>query len=169
MKKKNSRSGWYFLGIVLSLYIILFLFAPSYLPQSLYTSFRIAENIVPVFILVFAIMVLFEYFMTPESIKEHLSKSSGLKRWCIAVAAGILSSGPIYMWYPVLKQMKNKGVSYGFLATFLYNRAVKLPLLPIMVIYFGIEYTAILAFVMIMISLVQGFIFEKLEDAGFLI
>ena len=167
-KKKKSRSAWYFLGIVVSLYIILALSAPSYLLPSLYSTLSIAETIAPVFIFVFAIMALFEYFMTPEAIKNHLSRSSGIRRWLISVVAGILSSGPVYAWYPMLGQMKNKGVSYGFIATFLYNRAVKIPLLPMMIVYFGVTYTAVLTLVMVVFSLLQGLIFEKLEDLNLL-
>lgn len=113
-------------------------------------------------------MVALEYFVSPENVRKYLGKSAGLKRWLIAVAGGIISTGPIYMWYPMLRQLRKKGVKYGFIATFLYNRAVKPPLIPMIILYFGLKYTVVLTIVMIIISIVQGIIFEKIEGGGFL-
>ena len=41
------------------------------------------------------------------------------------------------------------------------NRAVKIPLLPMLIVYFGLTYSIILMIVMILISLVQGITTEK--------
>lgn len=94
--------------------------------------------------------------------------SSGFTRWLIAVGGGIISTGPIYMWYPMLKELKREEVQYGFIATFLYNRAIKPPLIPMMIAYFGWKYTVVLAVVMATISVIQGIMFEKIEGGGFL-
>ena len=108
-------------------------------------------------------MVGFEYFLSEEKIKKYLSASSGIKRWIIVVAGGLISSGPIYMWYPILANLKKKGVGFGLIATFIYSRAIKLPLLPIMIYYFGLKYTFILTIVLIFMSVAQGKIIEKIE------
>jgi uncharacterized membrane protein YraQ (UPF0718 family) len=113
-------------------------------------------------------MVITNYFITPEMIKKHIGASSGVRRWFYAVVGGILSSGPIYFWYPLLKQLKSHGVSYGFIATFLYNRAVKIPLIPLMAVYFGIPFVIVLSVVMVMVSILQGMIFERLEGGNLL-
>ncbi len=96
-------------------------------------------------------------------VNKHLSKSSGMKRWFIAILGGLISTGPIYMWFPMLREMKDNGVSYGFIACFLYNRAVKPPLIPVMIFYFGLKFTLVLGFVMIFMSIIQGILFEKME------
>ena len=66
----------------------------------------------------------------------------------------------------MLKELKERGVNYGFISTFLYNRAIKPALIPLMIYYFGLNFTIILTFVMIVMSVIQGFIFEKLEEGG---
>jgi len=77
---------------------------------------------------------------------------------------GILSHGPIYVWYPLLKDLKEHGMRTGLVTVFLYNRAIKIPLLPIMIFYFGISFVIILSIYMIIASIFQGKIIEILED-----
>jgi len=167
-KSERSYAGWYFLLTIIALYLITgFLKINAILP-SLRFSLRIIKNIIPVFIVVFAIMVALNYLINPESVRRYLGKSAGFKKWLIAVVGGIISTGPIYMWYPMLKELKNKGVKYGFIATFLYNRAIKPALIPMIILYFGLKYTVVLTIVMAIISVIQGIIFEKIEGGGYL-
>ena len=160
---EKSYIGWYFLLVVIILYLVtIFLKFDAILP-SLNFSLKILISVIPIFILVFIIMIVVNYYITPKSVNKYLGKSSGLKRWVIAIIGGIISTGPIYMWYPMLKELKKKGVNYGFIATFLYNRAIKLPLIPMIIFYFGLKYTIILMIVMILFSILQGMIIEKME------
>ena len=65
--------------------------------------------------------------------------------------------GPIYAWYPLLKDLRKKGAANTFFAIFLGNRAVKPFLLPIMISYFGWIYVVILTFLTITGSVAAGF------------
>lgn len=161
---EQSYSGVYFLLSVILLYAIIGIFKTESLLPSLMFSFLIFKNVIPVLVLIFALMSAVNYYVSPESISKHIGKSSGYKKWVFAILGGIISTGPIYMWYPILKELKKQGVGYGFIATFIYNRAIKLPLLPIMLLYFSVKFIAVLTMVMIIASLIIGFIFEKIED-----
>ncbi len=124
----------------------------------------IIVKVLPVFFLVFVLMLLVNYFISPKTVIRHFHKGSGLRGWLIMVVGGILSSGPIYMWYPLLADLKKRGVKQGFIATFLYNRAIKLPLMPLFLIYFDFNLLAILTIVMIVFSVIQGLLINYLED-----
>jgi len=63
-------------------------------------------------------------------------REKGIKKWIFVIIGGVLSTGAIYMWYPFLADLKDKGLNYGLISCFLYNRAIKIPLLPLMVFYF---------------------------------
>jgi len=167
-KSEKSQAGIWFLLIVIAIYLITALFKPTAIFPSIMFSLAILKRIIFIFILVFIIMVIMNYLITPDIVSKYLGSSSGLKRWLIAVLGGIISTGPIYMWYPMLKQLKEKGISHGFIATFLYNRAVKPALIPMIILYFGLAYTIILTIIMIIMSVIQGMIFEKLEGGGYL-
>ena len=131
-KTEKSYAGWYFLLTVVILYVIIGLFKIEVILPALKFSLKIVKNIIPVFLVIFALMVAFNFFISPYTVRKYLGKSSGFTRWLIAVGGGIISTGPIYMWYPMLKELKKEGVQYGFIATFLYNRAIKPPLIPVM-------------------------------------
>ena len=161
---EQSYSGVYFLLGILALYTLIGIFRIESILPSLTFSLTIFKNIIPILVLIFVIMTAVNYYASPESISRHIGKSSGYKKWVFAILGGIISTGPIYMWYPMLKELKKQGVGYGFIATFIYNRAIKLPLLPIMLLYFSVQFIVVLIFVMILASLIIGFIFEKIED-----
>jgi uncharacterized membrane protein YraQ (UPF0718 family) len=107
-------------------------------------------------------MVITNYFVKHKTLVKYMGKKSGIKGWFISIVAGIISTGPIYMWYPLLSELEEQGVRKGLIAAFLYNRAIKIPLLPMIIVYFGLLFTVVLTIVMMIISVVQGLIIEKL-------
>ena len=162
--KLNQISGsWYFFLIMILVYFFFFIFRKDLFFSSSSFFYNILLKIIPIFIFVFILMAITNYFITPKFIMKHF-KEKGIKKWFFVIIGGILSTGPIYMWYPLLSDLKDKGLSYGFLACFLYNRAIKIPLLPIAVFYFGWKYILVLSFVMIFISIIQGMIINKLME-----
>ena len=103
------------------------------------------------------------YFVSPKAVSKHVGKGSGVKGWSLAVLAGILIHGPIYVWYPLLKELRDKGMRSGLVAVFLYNRAIKIPLLPLMVFYFGTVFVAVLSMYMVIASIFEGKVIEMIE------
>jgi uncharacterized membrane protein YraQ (UPF0718 family) len=160
MKGKRGRmvlrSGLVFLAIVIGLYIGSYALDSTATWQALQTSGSILYGILPVLALVIAMMVLVNYLLKPKQVARHLGAKSGAKGWLLASLAGIISHGPIYVWYPLLQELQDKGMRPGLSATFLYNRAVKIPLLPVMIYYFGVTYVAVLMTAMMAASLLEG-------------
>lgn len=159
-KLRQISKSWYFLLIVVLFYLLLFIFKQNLFFSSLDFLFSILLKIIPIFVLVFILMAMANYFITPKIVMKHL-KEKKIKKWFFVIIGGILSTGPIYMWYPLLADLKSKGLSYGLIACFLYNRAIKIPLLPIAIFYFGWKYIIILSFVIVFISVLQGIIIDK--------
>jgi len=164
MTTEKSYAGWYFLLIVVGIYIVTAIFDLTKIISALDQFQIIILKIIPVFLLVFVLMALTNYFITPKMLVKYMGKKSGLKGWIISIIAGIISTGPIYLWYPLLNDLQKQGARNGLIATFLYNRAIKIPLLPILIFYFGLTYSIILMIVMIIISIFQGIIIEKLME-----
>jgi len=162
-KLKQLPGAWYFLGTIIFIYILFLIFNYETYLDSLEFFNQIILKIIPIFIIVFILMSLSNYLITPKFIIKHL-KNKGLKKWFFVILGGILSSGPIYMWYPFLADLKNKGLNYGLIACFLYNRAIKIPLLPLAIIYFSWQYIIILTLVMVIISVIQGILIDKFME-----
>jgi hypothetical protein len=163
MKKINIPKPWYFLIIVLVAYAILFFYSQTNFYSALSFFGNIVLKIIPIIILVFVLMIFSNYFITPEFVLKHI-KERGIRKWFYVIIGGILSSGPIYMWYPLLADLKHKGLNYGLIACFLYNRAIKIPLLPLAVLYFGWKYVIVLSFVMVAMSVIQGVLIDRVME-----
>lgn len=162
MTTEKSYTGWYFLFIIIIIYLITAIVSLPTLTSALTKSGKIFMDVIPILLLIFILMVLTNYFVKTKSLIKHMGEGSGIKGWIIAVITGILSLGPIYMWYPLLNDLQKQGVRNGLIATFLYNRAVKIPLLPLLITYFGLTYSIVLMTIMIFISIIQGITTEKI-------
>jgi len=162
-KQKKSKSGTIMFTVVSTLYIVLYFFNADKIVASLFASLKVLEMIAPILLIVFFLMALLNTFIDEKSIAKHLGKESGAKGWFIALFGGILSHGPGYIWYPMLQELRNKGALDGLVVAFLYARAIKLPWLPLMISYFGISFTIVLSFYIILGAFIQGIIANRLK------
>lgn len=161
---EKSLAGWYFLSAVIISYLIIYFTRQELISPALKMVYNISLKIIPVIVLIFILMALINYFVKPKPLVKYLGKESGLKGWLVAIGTGILSTGPIYMWYPLLSDLKQKGMRNALIATFLYNRAIKPALLPLMIVYFGAMFVCVLTIVMVFASVAEGWIVEKLLE-----
>jgi len=162
---KKISGEWYFLSAVLLLYVIILLVNHDLFSRSIGFFLAIFWQILPIFVLVFALMVVSNIIINQKIITKYFKKP-GIKKWVFVIVAGILSTGPIYLWYPLLAELRDRGVGHGFLATFLYNRAIKIPLLPVAIFYFGVKYVFILTLMMIVFSVFQGMLIDRLVSTN---
>lgn len=164
----EKKSKWYlrrgnqFLGVIVLLYLITFLIDSEKTIETAVFSGTLLIQILPILLLVFVLMFITNLLITPRWVKAHLGKDSGPKGWLLASIGGILSVGSIYPWLTLLKDLKVKGMRPALIAVFLYNRGIKLPLLPLLIHYFGLTYTLLLASYMLIFSLLGGVLIEKL-------
>lgn len=163
MKEKDNSlifRGKYFVFFVSIVYCILLLVDPSAAVTGLSRAGRIVIRIVPVFAVVIVLTACINYLLRPQQIVRHLGENSGFKGWGVALGAGIVSHGPMYAWYPLLEDMRRQGLQDRLLVAFFYARAVKLPLLPLMVDYFGMVFTCVFSVYILGCAVLQGVIFQ---------
>jgi uncharacterized membrane protein YraQ (UPF0718 family) len=115
-----------------------------------------------VLVTVFILLLVSKLFFSPRRVVRVLGASSGYKGWIFMIIGGVLSAGPIYLWYPLLRDLRQKGTRDALIIAFLNSRAVKAPFLPIMIYYFGFSFVLILTTYMILFSVINGLIVEKL-------
>ncbi|MFO8016273.1 MAG: hypothetical protein R6U32_04160 [Candidatus Woesearchaeota archaeon] len=166
-RKGGFRRGWYFLAACIIIYAAVVLMKPEAGMRALRFFSDIILKILPVFILIFALLTLINYFVEPKKLLKYFGKESGLKGYLLSLTAGIISTGPIFMWYPLLNEMQGHGVSNGFLATFLYGRSIKPALLPLLIFYFGLAYTIILCMALAFAAIIQGIIIKFIDEKNY--
>ncbi len=158
MNIKNKKS-WYVLAFSVSIYIVLFFINQNIFWTSYNFFTKTLIKIAPIFIFIFILMVLTNRYIDNYFIVKHL-RGSLIKKWFYIIVGGILSTGPLYVWYPLLKNLKEKGLTDGEIASFLWNRSIKPAYLPIMISYFSLNYTILLTITIIITSFLQAFIVD---------
>ncbi len=161
---KIPFKGIKFLIIVLVLYIILLLSDTSHALSGLQKAASIFLSLLPLLLLIITLTAVINYFLKPKHIIKYFGKESGSKGILYAVIGGIISHGPMYAWYGMLQDMRSHGLKDGLIATFMYARAVKLPLLPFMIDLFGLLFTIIMTLYIVIASVIQGKIIDTLEE-----
>lgn len=161
--KKIEFKGTKFLFFVIIIHILIFLFDRQNSSLSLEKSYEVLLKLLPIFFMIIVITTLINYFLKPKSIMKHFGKDSGIKAWIYTVLGGIVSHGPMYVWYPMLTQLRQNGLKDGLLATFMYTRSIKIPFIPIMIDYFGVLFTVVLFIYIIIGGVLQGIIIEALS------
>ncbi len=162
-KEKKENGNWLFLVAVLLLYPVCYLIKPAQTIEALEFSLTTLVRIAPTLALVIIFMALMNYFLSPKTIAKNMGEGSGLRGYLVATVSGIISSGPIFIWYPFLEQLQKNGVKNALIATFLYSRAIKIPFIPILIAYFGLKFTVVLTVVTFATSMIQGGMIELIE------
>ncbi len=167
MKKQQDKPfafrGQYFFLAVFILYALLFLVNSQAAQPALLKSIHILVKILPVFVVVILFTALLNYFLQPRQIAGHLGRESSYMGWLWALAAGVISHGPMYAWYPLLEDLRSHGMRDEFIVVFFASRTIKIPLLPMMIDYFGLTFTLVLSFYILIGSLLQGWLFAILR------
>ena len=157
----GGRAGWWFLAVMVLIHLGLALIMPETANRARLVAWHLVKSIAPVLLLVFVLIFLSNLLLQDRWIHRFLGTSSGTRGYMLAALAGIISAGPIYVWYPLLKDMRAKGMKDSLIAVFLYNRAVKLQWLPVLMSYFGLRYTLVLTFWMVVGGMIQGLVVER--------
>jgi len=151
---------------VLAIYGILYAVNPVKVSIALTNTGSIFSHMIVPISLVIVLMLVLNLFLKPAQIVKFLGEGAGIKGVILSTVAGIISTGPVYAWYPLLKDLREKGARDSFTAIFLGNRAIKLPLLPIMISYFGWVYVVILTIFTILASICAGYAVGALVKKG---
>lgn len=148
--------------IVVSLYLVAALLDPTSASEALQLSLGVLKTILPILLVVLFIMTVINSFIQPKHISRYLGKKSGIKGWSIALIGGVFIHGPSYIWYPMLSELRTNGVKESLIIAFFYARSIKVPWLPMMAGYFGLAFTLVLTFYILVAAVVQGKLAEKI-------
>ena len=163
--RKIGSQYVFFIAVVL-VYILWAVFDLESARAGFNASVKLMLRIAPTLGVVFALLFVSSLIVDARTVARYLGEGARAGGWLLAIGAGIISAGPIYLWYPLLSDLKEKGMREALIAVFLYNRAVKIPLLPLMIQYFGVRTVAVLTIYMVAFSVLNGFLVERILKAG---
>lgn len=157
---------WIFPTCVAIVYLILLVVAPVRTGVALQAVGRILTQTALPLLLAFLMMFLLNLFITPAHVSRFMGRRAGIKGVLLSAVAGIVSMGPVFAWYPLLKALRDKGAVDFHLASFLSNRAVKPVMLPLMITYFGWRFSLIFTGVGILTALLTAVIVSLTSRTG---
>lgn len=155
-RRKRFMRFWAFPIVVIIIYGMIAIVRPEQTTAALKSSGAMLLQVTPALVVAFAVMFLLNLWIKPDHIKRFMGKGKKVRGTLLSSIAGILSTGPIYAWYPLLRNFRDKGMSDFHLALFLGCRAVKIPLMPLMAAYFGWSFTLILNMMIVLAAMLTG-------------
>ncbi len=164
-KFKKVPGGLKFLAVVLSIYVLTGIVDFDFAKIAFSRFFETFTGIFKILLIVFIVMFFVNIFVKPETIRRHLGKDSGAKGWFYAIIGSILISGPPYILFPFLGELRKHGVKDSLLIVFLNNRNIQPVFLPVMIFYFGTPFTVIISIYIILFSFVNGLIVGKILES----
>jgi len=163
-RKNTGFGGWLFLLLVLAAYGVTATLDAGMASQALGLFGKMMRTVLPALVLVLALLLATNLLLRPQWIRHNLGRDSGTRGWLVAMVGGVLATGPVYAWVALLRELREKGMRTSLVAVFLYSRGIKLPLLPLMIHYFGTAYTLVLCLYLLVFSVLTGMLIGKLEN-----
>lgn len=167
MKRKNKKTKFStkLLICTLLIYLAVAIFNFPFAREAFLGFLAMILRVAPILFAVVAIMTFTNLFLTTEKVEKYLGRNSGKKSWLYVIISGVIISGPPYVLYPLLGELKKKGMKDSLLATFLFNRNVKIPFIPVMIYYFGLPFTVIMSTYIILFSVLNGILVSKFTNS----
>jgi len=134
---KRLLRRWGFLLATAAVYLLVAVRSPEKAGAAVVASWGVLLRMAPPLAAAFVFSCLLNLFVKPARVANLMGREAGTKGVLLSTVAGVVSMGPVYAWYPLLRSLRQKGASSFHLANFLSSRAVKPYLLPVMVSYFG--------------------------------
>jgi uncharacterized membrane protein YraQ (UPF0718 family) len=166
LKKKKEYKGIKLLVFVILLYIFMAFFNLHKIVISLTKTIDIVLQVSPIFIFVILLTALINYFLKPKYLIKNFGKDSGKKGIIYALFSGIISHGPMYAWYGLIQELREKGVKDELLFIFFYARAIKIPMIPFSISVFGTPFTIIISFYILLFAYLQGKLFTLFNKSS---
>lgn len=163
-QKIKDKIGWNWLFLIFISKIFFWIWILNFpLFKIIFTDFLIFFiKLLPVLFLVYFFIFIFSFILDTKKIKNFLENWWTVKKFFFSVFWWILSSWPLYLWYPLLKDLKKKWLTDGHIASFIYARAIKIPMMFLMISYFSLKFTIIFNIILFFLAFLIWPIFNIL-------
>ena len=122
------------------------------------TFASVAVTLVTVFIFV----GLFQVWVREEFILKHLGERSGFRGLFLGALLGTAIHGPLVGVFPLLKTLLNKGARLGVVIAIVSTWAIKVPMIPLELRFFGWKFTLVRQLLLFASAFVMAPIMERL-------
>jgi len=168
MRKKQRKAlirDYIFLGATLLIAVVVLLIFPERAEAAISTSWDYLIEMMMVLPAVMVIIGLFSVWVSKEMVVKYLGKTSGIKGISLALLAGMLPTGPLYVAFPIAATLLKSGASVSNIIIFLSAWAcIKLPQELMELQFLGLKFMALRLVLTIFFVIAMGIFIERLME-----
>ena len=159
MKKFKSFLKEYPLEtIILAVAIILMILNPSKTLFGLSYALKTYLNLLPIIISVAFLMGFISEFLNKKTVSELIGRETGMKGVMIGAIFGTLMIGPSFIFYPLFKELREKGAGVNVIATTIGAWSIKLQWLPFAIPFLGLKFILLFDALILIFAILSGFV-----------
>ena len=91
-----------------------------------------------------------------------VGQESGWSGLLLAAVCGTILIGPAYIIFPLLMSLHQQGARWAVIATVLAAYTVKIPMIPLEVLFLGWKFSLVRGMLTILFAIPMGLLLEKL-------
>ena len=164
-QKKSLIRDYITMGAIIIVAVIALLFFPDKSGPVLSVSKNYFLELIMILPAIMIIIGLFSVWIPKEMVVKYMGKTSGIKGIFVAIAIGMLPTGPLYIAFPMAIALLKKGAKISNIIIFISAWAcIKLPQELVEIQFLGIEFTLLRLALTIIFVIIMGLIIEKIID-----
>ena len=164
-QKKSLIRDYITMGAIIIVAVIALLFFPDKSGPVLSVSKNYFLELIMILPAIMIIIGLFSVWIPKEMVVKYMGKTSGTKGIFVAIAIGMLPTGPLYIAFPMAIALLKKGAKISNIVIFISAWAcIKLPQELVEIQFLGIEFTLLRLALTIIFVIIMGLIIEKIID-----
>ena len=155
------RAHWIIL-LITGLYFWAYTVDPGKTWQALERGMAIFVTALPIIIAVFGLIGLTQAWISRERVSKMVGQESGWSGLLLAAVCGTILIGPAYIIFPLLMSLHQQGARWAVIATVLAAYTVKIPMIPLEVLFLGWKFSLVRGVLTLMFAIPMGLLLEKL-------
>jgi uncharacterized membrane protein YraQ (UPF0718 family) len=164
-QRKSLIRDYITMGAIIIVAVIALLFFPDKSGPVLSVSKNYFLELIMILPAIMIIIGLFSVWIPKEMVVKYMGKTSGTKGIFVAIAIGMLPTGPLYIAFPMAIALLKKGAKISNIIIFISAWAcIKLPQELVEIQFLGIEFTLLRLALTIIFVITMGIVIEKIID-----
>jgi len=164
-QKKKMVRDWIFLGITISIVVVLLTIFPDRTEPVTSTAQEYFIEMMVILPAIMVIMGIFSVFISNETVVKHLGITSGIKGIALSILIGTLPTGPLYIAFPMAATLLKKGARVSNIIVFLSAWAcIKIPQEMVELQFLGLDFMLLRLILTVVFVIIMGIIIEKINE-----
>lgn len=144
--------------IILTIAIILMILNPHKTIFGLKYALKTFINLLPIIVSVAFLMGFISEVLNKKTTSKLVGKESGMKGVLIGAIFGTLMVGPSFIFYPLFKELKEKGAGVNVIATTIGAWSIKIQWLPFAIPFLGLKFIFLFDLLIFIFAILSGYV-----------